>query len=69
MSSENEYSQEPIDDLALKVIFLFAFFAIFDHFLMQNHQLAPAKYHFHDSHNEHLMFRSETNIVEKIHYA
>ena len=35
--------------------------------LMPNHQLSPAKYHFHDSCHEHLMFRSETKIVEKIH--
>ena len=36
---------------------------------MHNHQLAPAKYHFCDSRNERLMFRSETKIVEKIHCA
>ena len=36
---------------------------------MPNHQLAPAKYHFCDSWNEHLMFRCEAKIVEKIHCA
>ena len=35
--------------------------------LMPNHQLAPAKYHFCVSWNEHLMFRSETKNVKKIH--
>ena len=32
---------------------------------MPNHQLANAKYHFCDSFNERLMFRSQTKIVEK----
>ena len=33
MSRESDVSQGPIDDLApLKMIFFFAFFAIFDHF-------------------------------------
>ncbi len=32
---------------------------------MQNHQLAPEKYHFCDTCNERLMFRSETKNVKK----
>ena len=36
---------------------------------MPNHQLAPAKYHFCDSCIEHLMFRSKTKIVARIHCA